>query len=326
MSNADKPFPPTVSATVEFPDNRRLTALFGPHNVYLAQMEATLGVTLASRGNRVVVDGPEACVQRAEAILQHAYERLEQNLPWEESDVQALLNTAETGVIPVHTMNVIKTRLRPIYPKTPAQQAYMTALTNHELVLGVGPAGTGKTYLATAMGVSLLLSGQVRRLILTRPAVEAGEKLGFLPGDMREKIDPYLRPLFDALREMMSNDAIERALACQDIEIAPLAFMRGRTLSHAYIILDEAQNTTSAQMKMVLTRLGTGSRMVVNGDLSQVDLPRGVPSGLEEAVQRLQKIPAVATVRFNDKDVIRHPLVAEIIRAYEHNDDRARMP
>lgn len=308
-----------ASQIIEFPDNRHLVQLFGAQNKHLIRLEQAFRVSVACRGNRVVLTGDADAVNVARTLLDHAYQRLERHLPLDDADMDALIASAHQGVMPVAGMTMIKTRLRTVYPKTPSQQAYLDALANNDVVLGVGPAGTGKTYLATAMGVSMLAAGRVRRLVLTRPAVEAGEKLGFLPGDMREKVDPYLRPLFDALHEMMGSEAIERAMACQDIEIAPLAFMRGRTLSHAYIIVDEAQNTTAAQMKMVLTRLGPGSKMVVNGDLSQIDLPRGIPSGLGEAVRILADVAHVRTVQFDAGDVIRHPIVADIIRAYDRD-------
>ena len=211
----------------------------------------------------------------------------------------------------------ITTRKRTIYARTPNQDAYMRALDRAELVFGIGPAGTGKTYLAVAHAAMLLERGLVERVILSRPAVEAGERLGFLPGDMKEKVDPYLRPLYDALYDMMPADKVERALAAGVIEIAPLAFMRGRTLAHSAIILDEAQNTTTMQMKMFLTRLGEGGRMIVTGDPSQIDLPHNAKSGLVEALHVLDEVPGIVMVRFEDKDVVRHPLVAEIVRAYD---------
>jgi len=218
----------------------------------------------------------------------------------------------------------ISTRRRTIHARTPTQDAYMRALERSELVFGVGPAGTGKTYLAVAHAAQLLERGQVERIILSRPAVEAGERLGFLPGDMKEKVDPYLRPLYDALYDMIPAEKVERALAAGAIEIAPLAFMRGRTLSHAAVILDEAQNTTTMQMKMFLTRLGENARMVVTGDPSQVDLPPGQKSGLIEALRVLEKVPSAVTVRFEAKDVVRHPLVQAIVEAYEEDAVRHR--
>ena len=218
---------------------------------------------------------------------------------------------------------VVRTRRRPVSPRTPTQAAYIQALRTHPLVVGLGPAGTGKTYLAVAHAVSLLTEGAVDRLILSRPAVEAGERLGFLPGDLREKVDPYLRPLYDALYDMLPADQVARSLENGTIEVAPLAFMRGRTLANAFVILDEAQNTTAMQMRMFLTRMGENTRMTVTGDISQIDLPRGERSGLRDAVEILDGVDGVAFVAFTDRDVVRHPLVTRIVRAYEAFDRRA---
>ncbi len=206
---------------------------------------------------------------------------------------------------------------RPVVPRTPRQLAYLKAIESHDLVFGLGPAGTGKTFLAVAKAVALMLEGKVDRIILTRPAVEAGENLGFLPGDLKEKIDPYLRPLYDALYDMLPADMVDKKIETGEIEIAPLAYMRGRTLAHSVVILDEAQNTTAMQMKMFLTRLGEGSRMIINGDLTQTDLPRGVVSGLVDAVRILKNVPEIGFVEFTEKDVVRHGLVSKIVKAYE---------
>lgn len=211
----------------------------------------------------------------------------------------------------------LKTKKRQINPRTPTQGAFIEAMNTHEMVFGLGPAGTGKTFLAVAKAVSEMLEGKVDRIILTRPAVEAGENLGFLPGDLKDKIDPYLRPLYDALYEMLPSDIVDKKLESGEIEIAPLAYMRGRTLSHCVVILDEAQNTTAMQMKMFLTRLGMGSRMIINGDLTQTDLPRGVKSGLADALCVLKNVPDIAFVTFTEKDVVRHGLVSKIVKAYE---------
>jgi phosphate starvation-inducible PhoH-like protein len=219
---------------------------------------------------------------------------------------------------------VIRTRKRRIAPRTPAQAGYIEAMGTYELVFSLGPAGTGKTYLAVAMAVSLLMAGEVDRIILSRPAVEAGERLGFLPGDLREKVDPYLRPLYDALYDMLPADQVVKRLASGEIEVAPLAFMRGRTLAHSFIILDEAQNTTPVQMKMCLTRLGENSRMVVTGDTSQVDLPAGARSGLVDAIETLEGVDGATFVRFTDVDMARHPLVTRVVRAYEKSESRRR--
>ncbi|WP_428378066.1 PhoH family protein [Lichenicoccus sp.] len=231
--------------------------------------------------------------------------------------------------LPFSDLPAIRTKRGAISPRSPGQAGYMEMLTGHEMVFGIGPAGTGKTYLAVAQAVAMLLAGQVDRIVLSRPAVEAGERLGFLPGDLKEKIDPYLRPLYDALHDMMPGDQVVRRMTAGEIEVAPLAFMRGRTLAHAFVILDEAQNTTAAQMKMFLTRLGSGSRMVITGDLSQIDLPHGVTSGLREAVETLEGLPGIGIARFESRDVVRHPLVARIVDAYDQRaaaerDSRSR--
>ncbi len=219
--------------------------------------------------------------------------------------------------LPFTDLPAIRTKRGAIEPRSPGQAAYMELLGSHEMVFGVGPAGTGKTYLAVAQAVAMLQAGRVDRIVLSRPAVEAGERLGFLPGDLKEKIDPYLRPLYDALHDMMPGDQVIRRMASGEIEVAPLAFMRGRTLAHAFVILDEAQNTTVAQMKMFLTRMGSGTRMAINGDLSQVDLPAGVSSGLRDAVETLEGLPGIGFARFESRDVVRHPLVARIVDAYD---------
>ncbi|NCY25493.1 MAG: PhoH family protein, partial [Alphaproteobacteria bacterium] len=237
--------------------------------------------------------------------------------------VEAAIRMAQGAVegeaeprLPLRDLPQIRTRKGAIAPRSPAQAAYMEILSKHEISFGLGPAGTGKTYLAVAQGVALLLTGQVERIVLSRPAVEAGERLGFLPGDMKEKVDPYLRPLYDALNDMLPGDQLARRMTAGEIEIAPLAFMRGRTLAHCFAILDEAQNTTPAQMKMFLTRLGEGSRMVITGDPSQIDLPPGQPSGLVEAARILEHVPGIGFMRFADTDVVRHPLVGRIVAAY----------
>ncbi|NPD65660.1 PhoH family protein [Lichenicola cladoniae] len=219
--------------------------------------------------------------------------------------------------LPFADLPAIRTKRGAIEPRSPGQAAYMEMLTSHEMVFGIGPAGTGKTYLAVAQAVAMLQAGRVDRIVLSRPAVEAGERLGFLPGDLKDKIDPYLRPLYDALHDMMPGDQVLRRMASGEIEVAPLAFMRGRTLAHAFVILDEAQNTTVAQMKMFLTRMGSGTRMSINGDLSQIDLPQGISSGLRDAVETLEGLPGIGFTRFESRDVVRHPLVARIVDAYD---------
>ena len=310
-----------------FDNNRLASALYGPFDQNLARVEQKLGVDIRSKGNQVSIKGEPSASEQARRALDYLYGLLQKGAEVEASDVdgairmaiaaddQLQLPTMETGGKLAAAQ--ISTRKRTIHARTPNQDAYMRALDRAELVFGIGPAGTGKTYLAVAHAAMLLERGQVERVILSRPAVEAGERLGFLPGDMKEKVDPYLRPLYDALYDMMPADKVERALAAGVIEIAPLAFMRGRTLAHCAVILDEAQNTTSMQMKMFLTRLGEGARMIVTGDPSQIDLPPNVKSGLVEALRVLSDVPGIVTVRFNDKDVVRHPLVAEIVKAYD---------
>ncbi len=315
---------------VQFDDNNLLPLLYGEHDQNLARIERQLGVSLAARGNRIAISGPADAVQNAHAALKALYERLKKGWQVGDGEVDAVVRMTQNapdpaaGATAVHADHLtIQTRKRHISPRSPGQATYIDALATHELVFGLGPAGTGKTYLAVAMAVSLLMSGKVDRIIVSRPAVEAGERLGFLPGDVREKVDPYLRPLYDALYEMLPAEQVMSRLANGEIEVAPLAFMRGRTLSNAFIILDEAQNTTLVQMKMFLTRFGENSRMAVTGDPSQVDLPKGQPSGLRDAVELLVGMDGVAFVEFSDADVVRHSLVTRIVRAYEARDAEA---
>lgn len=311
--------------SLEFDDNRLLPALYGNFDRHLARVEQLLGVTVASRGNSVLITGDPALGQIARAALQSLYERLAGGLEVALAEVDAAVrlarSAAEEGTAGVAELGsgklVVRTPKRHISPRSAGQQRYLRALLDSELAFGLGPAGTGKTYLAVAMAVSMLTSGKVDRIILSRPAVEAGERLGFLPGDMRDKIDPYLRPLYDALYDMMPAEQVDRRLETGEIEVAPLAFMRGRTLANAYVILDEAQNATPVQMKMFLTRLGENARMVVTGDLSQIDLPRGVTSGLRHAVKTLDGVTGVATTQLHAEDVVRHELVSRIVNAYE---------
>lgn len=308
---------------VQFDDNKLLPALFGAHDENLAQIERMLDVTLRYRGNRLEITGDIADRTVARTAIDTLYDRLRQGFEVNQGEVRAAVRLAadgdgnQTG----NGASAIRTRRRTVAPRTPAQRDYIDALADNELVFGLGPAGTGKTYLAVANAVSLLLQGTVERIILSRPAVEAGERLGFLPGDLQDKIDPYLRPLYDALHDMLPAPQVAGRLANGEIEVAPLAFMRGRTLSHACIILDEGQNTSPMQMKMFLTRLGEGSRMVVTGDLSQIDLPAGTKSGLVDAVELLHGVKGVAQIRFTEADVVRHDMVQRIVRAY---DDRAQ--
>ncbi|MCB8840816.1 PhoH family protein [Aurantimonas sp. VKM B-3413] len=317
-----------------YEDNRLASSLFGQFDEHLALIEQKLGIDARARGNKVEIRGDQAACEQARRALDTLYERLQSGAEIGTKDVDGAVRMAiaQDDQLYLPTLEKkgrmalaqISTRRRTIHARTPTQDAYMRALERAELVFGVGPAGTGKTYLAVAHAAMLLERGQVDRIILSRPAVEAGERLGFLPGDMKEKVDPYLRPLYDALYDMIPAEKVERALAAGAIEIAPLAFMRGRTLANAAVILDEAQNTTSMQMKMFLTRLGENARMVVTGDPSQVDLPPGQKSGLIEALRVLTDVPNIVTVRFQAADVVRHPLVQAIVEAYEEDTVRHR--
>ena len=310
-----------------FENNRFASELFGQFDQNLKLLEDRLQIQARARGNSVSISGELLATNQARRALDFLYARLQSGGSVESSDVEGAIRMAVAAddqlTLPTMerkaklSMAQIATRKKTISARTPTQDAYMRALERSELVFGVGPAGTGKTYLAVAHAAQLLERGVVDRIVLSRPAVEAGERLGFLPGDMKEKVDPYLRPLYDALYDMIPGDKVERAITAGVIEIAPLAFMRGRTLANAAIILDEAQNTTSMQMKMFLTRLGENGRMIITGDPSQVDLPRGVKSGLVEALQILKGVEGVSFVRFKDADVVRHPLVGRIVKAYD---------
>ncbi|MBB3455496.1 phosphate starvation-inducible PhoH-like protein [Rhizobium sp. BK313] len=312
-----------------FENNRFASELFGQFDQNLKLLEERLGIDARARGNSVIITGDVLATNQARHTLDYLYDKLQKGGNVERSDVEGAIRMAVAAddqlTLPTMekkaklTMAQISTRKKTIIARTPTQDAYIRALERSEMVFGVGPAGTGKTYLAVAHAAQLLERGAVEKIILSRPAVEAGERLGFLPGDMKEKVDPYLRPLYDALYDMMPGDKVERAITAGVIEIAPLAFMRGRTLGNAAVILDEAQNTTSMQMKMFLTRLGENSRMIITGDPSQIDLPRGVKSGLVEALQLLNGVEGITIVRFKDTDVVRHPLVARIVRAYDSN-------
>jgi phosphate starvation-inducible PhoH-like protein len=308
------------AVTMQFSDNTLLPLLLGDHDRHLVRIEQALGVRVSCRGNRVAITGEVTRVDAAQSMLQGLWRRLERGEVVGRPEVEAAIRLAENDVdprLPLSDLPAIRTRRGAVSPRSPGQATYIDALASHEMVFGVGPAGTGKTYLAVAQAVAMLQAGKVDRIVLSRPAVEAGERLGFLPGDMKEKVDPYLRPLYDALHDMMPPDQVVRRMANGEIEVAPLAFMRGRTLAHAYAILDEAQNTSAMQMKMWLTRMGEGTRMVVTGDLTQVDLPSGVTSGLRDALDTLEGIPGLAVVRFDSRDVVRHPLVARIVDAYD---------
>lgn len=314
---------------VEYPDNRLLVDLCGEFDRNLAQVEDALDVQILRRGNLLAFLG-EAREEGAR-VLNALYVRLENGKEVEPADISAEITMGNAPVEmfdePSEQIEMfkggaveIKTRKKTVEPRTQAQKAYVTSLFSHELAFGIGPAGTGKTYLAVAAGVSMFIEGKVDKIILSRPAVEAGERLGFLPGTEKDKMDPYMRPLYDALNDFLPGKQLAKLMEEGRIEIAPLAFMRGRTLSNAFVVLDEAQNTTVMQMKMFLTRLGEGSRMVVTGDRTQIDLPRGVPSGLRDAEELLKGVKGVSLNYFTAKDVVRHPLVARIIEAYEAAD------
>lgn len=314
---------PAAIVQKEFDDNQLAMQLFGAHNANLAQIERSLDVAIHSRGNRLSIQGDEEAVAQAEAVLDGLYKRLQQGHPLSSHDVDALVRAARRGggSASLLTVNI---RQRTVATRTPTQGDYVRAIDQNEMVFGLGPAGTGKTYLAVAKAVERLVNGDVDRIILSRPAVEAGEQLGFLPGNMREKVDPYLRPLYDALYDMLPAPQVVKRLESGEIEVAPLAFMRGRTLANAFVILDEAQNTTAVQMKMFLTRLGEHSRMVITGDLSQVDLPKGTRSGLRQALDVLAGVDGIAFIHFTEADVVRHPLVSRIVRAYECAEEQQK--
>jgi len=308
----------SVTRRVAFDDNSVLVELYGVHDRNLARIEQLANVRLAARANQLEITGESDDVGVAHKTLTSLYERLKRGLAVDTADVDAAVRFARVGTDGED--EGIRTRKRTINARSPGQREYLAALRERDMVFSLGPAGSGKTYLAVAMGVSLLLAGKVERIVLSRPAVEAGERLGFLPGDLKEKIDPYLRPLYDALHDMVPAEQIAKRMEAGDIEIAPLAFMRGRTLAHCYVILDEAQNTTPMQMRMFLTRLGEGSRMVVTGDPSQVDLPRGERSGLADAVETLSHVEGIRFIRLSSKDVVRHDLVTRIVEAYDAKD------
>ena len=317
-----------AESLLEFPDNMLLIDLCGEYDRNLTDLEGKLGVQILRRGNQLAVIAEAGPRQAATDILQSLYARLEAGKSVEPADIDRAVrmggdeSTRDGDQIEMFGTGPIeiRTRKKTVEPRTDAQKAYVTSLFKHELAFGIGPAGTGKTYLAVAVGVSMFISGQVDKIILSRPAVEAGEKLGFLPGTQEDKVDPYMQPLYDALNDFLPGKQLAKLREERKIEIAPLAFMRGRTLSNAFVVLDEAQNATTMQMKMFLTRLGEGSRMVITGDRSQVDLPRGVASGLADAERLLGHVNGISFNYFTSKDVVRHPLVAKIIEAYDADD------
>lgn len=301
--------------------NEQAQSLFGHADAHLKVLEDEFPVRISARGNEVFIQGPAAAVEQVKHLFEQFLAVLRRGQRLTLSDVQAAASLADDqqeaiGAVLGDTI-LMTARGRPIRPKTAGQKRYIEALRRYGIVFAIGPAGTGKTYLAMAQAVTALKKQQVHRLILTRPAVEAGEKLGFLPGDLQEKVNPYLRPLYDALYDMLGVETVQRYLSSNTIEVAPLAYMRGRTLDDSFIILDEAQNTTSEQMKMFLTRMGSGSRVVVTGDITQVDLPRSSFSGLEEVQKVLSEVEGIDFVYLSETDVVRHPLVQRIIRAYE---------
>jgi phosphate starvation-inducible protein PhoH and related proteins len=310
---------------VTFDRPQFLARVLGEYDRNLVAIENRLGVYIAARGNRLQIEGEALACARARDVLTGLYNRVVQGHDIDTGEVDAVIAmSAEPTLDGIIRHDVaeppsimIRTRKKTIVPRSATQTRYMEALTKHDIIFALGPAGTGKTYIAVAQAVSQLITGSVDRLILSRPAVEAGEKIGFLPGDMKEKVDPYLRPLYDALYDCLPAEQVERRIASGEIEIAPIAFMRGRTLAESFIILDEAQNTTPAQMKMFLTRFGQNSRMVVCGDPNQTDLPKGQESGLNDATGRLEGVEGIAMVRFGVGDVVRHPVVGRIVEAYE---------
>jgi phosphate starvation-inducible PhoH-like protein len=325
----------TQNRVIDFNNNDRLPLLFGEHNAHLSYLEKKLGIHISDRGGHLTLSGQDDAVNAAESVLKALWQKIEKHQDIGTAEIDAELRFRQNDfsstlkeVRPhMNTQDiVIKTRKKTIVPRSPNQARYMKMILENEMVFGLGPAGTGKTYLAVALGVSMFLSGEVERLIFCRPAVEAGERLGFLPGDMKEKVDPYLRPIYDALHDMLDVELITKKIESGDIEIAPLAFMRGRTLSNAFVILDEAQNTTCTQMKMFLTRMGESSRMVITGDITQTDLPVGVKSGLRDATELLEGVEGIHFLRFMNEDVIRHPLVSKIVKAYDQQSNAKPYP
>jgi phosphate starvation-inducible PhoH-like protein len=320
------------SVSIAFQDNSLLPMLFGDEDVHLTKLEKKFNVQATTRGNMLSIAGEKADVDSCRAVVESLYADLKNGAEIGSKEVDAAIRmTASNSEQRADNRNsfasqdlIVKTMKKSVKPYSPAQAKYIEALSKNDVVFTLGPAGTGKTYIAVAMAVAMFTSGKVEKIILSRPAVEAGEKLGFLPGDLKEKIDPYLRPLYDALHDMIPAEKLTRHMEVGDIEVAPLAFMRGRTLANAFVILDEAQNTTPTQMKMFLTRLGENSRMVITGDLTQTDLPKDVKSGLGDVIRKVENIDGIAVVRFTDSDVVRHPLAAKIVKAYDEWDKKKK--
>ncbi len=320
------------SISIAFQDNSLLPMLFGDEDSHLTKLEKKFNVQATTRGNLLAISGEKENVEACRAVVESLYADLKKGIDIGSKEVEAAIRMAGNNLQEREENKnlfgmpelVVKTMKKSVKPYSPAQANYIEALMKNDVVFTLGPAGTGKTYLAVAMAVAMFNSHRVEKIILSRPAVEAGEKLGFLPGDLKEKIDPYLRPLYDALHDMIPAEKLSRHMEAGDIEVAPLAFMRGRTLANAFVILDEAQNTTPTQMKMFLTRLGENSRMVITGDLTQTDLPKDVKSGLGDVVRKVEGIEGIACVRFTDRDVVRHPLAAKIIKAYDEWDKKRK--
>ncbi len=320
------------SISIAFQDNSLLPMLFGDEDSHLTKLEKKFNVQATTRGNLLAISGEKENVEACRAVVESLYADLKKGMDISSKEVEAAIrmnsNNSQEREENKNLFGmpelVVKTMKKSVKPYSPAQATYIEALMKNDVVFTLGPAGTGKTYLAVAMAVAMFNSHRVEKIILSRPAVEAGEKLGFLPGDLKEKIDPYLRPLYDALHDMIPAEKLARHMEAGDIEVAPLAFMRGRTLANAFVILDEAQNTTPTQMKMFLTRLGENSRMVITGDLTQTDLPKDVKSGLGDVVRKVEGIEGIACVRFTDRDVVRHPLAAKIIKAYDEWDKKRK--
>ena len=309
--------------TINFAENRFLAQLFGTHNFNLAYIEKELSVSLNTKGNSVIILGEKEPTTKATEVLKILYKQVKEGRNIGVAELESTIRGVDISSKDGNSFlrqsdQPIRTKKKEVFPQSANQAKLIKAIQNTDLCFALGPAGTGKTYLAAAKAIESLSTGAVDRIILSRPALEAGEQIGFLPGDMKEKVDPYLRPIYDALEDMISRSQLEKKIESGQIEIAPLAFMRGRTLNDAFVILDEAQNTTVTQMKMFLTRLGHHSKMVITGDLSQIDLRSNIPSGLEDAMRRLQGIKGISFVKFNEIDVFRHPLVAKVVKAYDN--------